>query len=146
MPKRSITTTRCSSFPSKESGSRAEQPSPSGAGSIPADMDKVRFEPRRVTVRQDLAVVEAQGYIRRGSLCCAAARWRSSSRASGHSVSERITNPVLSLGMKKVDVGGISRPSRAVRSISATLTGRISTAADARPLSTSPSVSSSPCW
>ena len=41
--------------------------------------------------------------------------------------------PVFSLGVKKVDFGGISRPSRAVRSISATLTGRISTAADALP-------------
>jgi hypothetical protein len=67
-------------------------------------------------------------------------------RAAGnHSVKERITKPVLSLGVKKVDLGGISRPSRAVRWISATLTGRISTAAAARPLSTSDSASSSPC-
>ena len=35
--------------------------------------------------------------------------------------------------MKKVDFGGIRAPSRAVRSISATLTGRISTAAVADP-------------
>ncbi len=34
-----------------------------------------------------------------------------------------------SFGVKNVDFGGISSPSRAVRSISATLTGRISTAA-----------------
>ena len=40
----------------------------------------------------------------------------------------RITKPVRSLGVKNVDFGGISRPSRAVRSISAMLTGRISTA------------------
>ena len=65
---------------------------------------------------------------------------------AAHSVSERMTKPVLSLGVKNVDFGGISRPSRAVRSISATLTGLINTAAEARPLSTSSSVSSSPCW
>ena len=45
-----------------------------------------------------------------------------------------MTRPVFSFGVKKVDLGGISRPSRAVRSISATLTGRISTAALARPI------------
>ena len=38
-----------------------------------------------------------------------------------------------SFGVKNVDFGGISRPSRAVRSISAMLTGRISTAAVAAP-------------
>ena len=43
--------------------------------------------------------------------------------------SERSTSPVRSLGVKNVDLGGISRPSRAVRSISATLTGRMRTAA-----------------
>ena len=47
--------------------------------------------------------------------------------------SGRMTNPVFSFGVKKVDLGGISRPSRAVRSISATLTGRISTAAAGPP-------------
>ena len=45
----------------------------------------------------------------------------------------RMTRPVRSLGVKNVDFGGISRPSRAVRSISAMLTGRISTAAVAAP-------------
>ena len=52
-----------------------------------------------------------------------------------------------SFGVKNVDFGGISRPSRAVRSISATLTGRISTAAviDASEPSRS-STSCTPCW
>jgi Protein of unknown function (DUF1269) len=63
-----------------------------------------------------------------------------------YSLSERITNPVLSFGVKNVDLGGINRPSRAVRSISATLTGRIRTAAEACPLSTPQIASSRPCW
>ena len=37
------------------------------------------------------------------------------------------------MGVKKVDLGGISRPSSAVRLISATVTGRIRTPAAARP-------------
>jgi hypothetical protein len=37
----------------------------------------------------------------------------------------RITNPVRSLGVKNVDFGGISSPSRAVRWISASEVGRI---------------------
>ena len=52
------------------------------------------------------------------------ARW--TSRAASDS---RSTKPVRSFGVKNVDFGGIRRPSRAVRSISAMLTGRISTAA-----------------
>ena len=92
----------------------------------PTDPGQVRYRIRRVTA---------------GSIWLSCQPTRQS-----HSVSERITNPVLSLGVKKVDLGGISRPSRAVRAISATLTGRISTAAAARPLSTSDRVSASPCW
>ena len=49
------------------------------------------------------------------------------------SYSSRMTKPVRSFGVKNVDFGGISTPSRAVRSISAMLTGRISTAAAASP-------------
>ena len=60
--------------------------------------------------------------------------------------SSRTTKPVRSFGVKNVDFGGISRPSRAVRSISAMLTGRISTAAVAVPASTAASTSSRPCW
>ena len=59
--------------------------------------------------------------------------------------SGRITKPVRSFGVKNVDFGGISTPSRAVRSISATLTGRMRTAAAARPGSTAASTSSRPC-
>ena len=58
----------------------------------------------------------------------------------------RSTSPVRSLGVKNVDFGGISRPSRAVRSISAMATGRISTAAVARPAARASSTSSRPCW
>ena len=50
------------------------------------------------------------------------------------------------LRVKNVDLGGINNPSRAVRWISATLTGRMSTAAAALPLVTSANVSSRPCW
>ena len=53
--------------------------------------------------------------------------------------------PVLSLGVKNVDLGGISNASRAVRWISLTLTGRMSTAAAAFPLATSANASSRPC-
>ena len=58
----------------------------------------------------------------------------------------RTTKPVRSFGVKNVDLGGISRPSRAVRVISATLTGRISTAATAVPFVTAATASSRPCW
>ena len=51
-----------------------------------------------------------------------------------------------SFGVKNVDLGGISSPSRAVRSISATLTGRISTPAAAAPDRTASSTRSTPCW
>ena len=47
--------------------------------------------------------------------------------------SERRTRPVRSFGVKNVDFGGMSAPSLAVRSISATLTGRTRTAAWASP-------------
>ena len=67
-------------------------------------------------------------------------------RAASQPSSGRSTAPVLSLGVKNVDFGGISRPSRAVRSISARLTGRTSTAASARPSATASSTGSSPCW
>lgn len=69
--------------------------------------------------------------------------WRRGRRR--HSSMGRSTKPVLSFGVKKVDLGGISSPSRAVRSISATWTGRISTPAVAAPDSTAARVSSSPC-
>ena len=57
-----------------------------------------------------------------------------------------ITKPVRSFGVKNVLFGGIRTPSRAVRSISATVTGRIRTAAAASPPSTALTTSSSPCW
>lgn len=61
-------------------------------------------------------------------------------------VRSRMTRPVRSFGMKNVDFGGMSRPSRAVRSISVMLTGLISTAACAAPVSSACITSSTPCW
>ncbi len=58
----------------------------------------------------------------------------------------RITRPVRSFGVKNVDFGGIRSPSRAVRSISATLTGRMSTAPTASPARTASTTRSTPCW
>ena len=58
----------------------------------------------------------------------------------------RITNPVNNFGVKNVDFGGITTPSRAVRSISTTLTGRMSTAAWAVPSATAAKTRSTPCW
>ena len=58
----------------------------------------------------------------------------------------RTTRPVRSFGVKNVDFGGISAPSRAVRSISATLTGRISTAAVLAPDVTASTTWTTPCW
>ena len=58
----------------------------------------------------------------------------------------RTTRPVRSFGVKKVDFGGISRPSRAVRSISATLTGRMRTAPVAASLVTASTTLVTPCW
>lgn len=76
-------------------------------------------------------------------------RWPTGFLATYHAgsgyPSGRRTNPVFSLGVKNVDLGGISRPSRAVRSISGIDTGRISTAAVAAPLATAATASSKPC-
>ena len=59
----------------------------------------------------------------------------------------RTTKPVRSFGVKNVDLGGISRPSRAVRVISATLTGRISTGSHCSPVRRRQRRSRSrPCW
>ena len=63
----------------------------------------------------------------------------------GDHASGRMTSPVSSFGVKNVDFGGITTPSRAVRSISATLTGRISTAACASPPATAATTRSTPC-
>ena len=68
------------------------------------------------------------------------------SRSAAGQTRLRTTRPVRSFGVKNVDFGGISAPSRAVRSISATLTGRISTAPAAAPDVTASTTWSTPCW
>jgi hypothetical protein len=65
---------------------------------------------------------------------------------SGNAAVGRTTRPVRSFGVKKVDFGGMSRPSRAVRSISASEVGRMRTPALACPERTAAVVSSNPCW
>src|SRR5215212_5418038 len=82
------------------------------------------------------AVIILESYVHR---LASFSTWAVSARG-------RTTKPVFSLGVKNVDLGGISKASRAVRLISLTLTGRMSTAATAFPLATSANVSSRPCW
>lgn len=57
-----------------------------------------------------------------------------------------MTAPVSNFGVKNVDFGGISNPSVAVRRISITETGRMSTAATARALVTMSKANETPCW
>jgi len=57
-----------------------------------------------------------------------------------------MTRPVRNLGVKNVDFGGIRSRSSAVRRISSMETGRMRTAAVARPLLTAYTTSLRPCW
>ncbi len=75
--------------------------------------------------------------------------WCRATRTPGAALAQasgRITRPVRSLGVKKVDFGGMSSPSCAVRRISSMLVGRINTPATTSPDVTRSTTWPTPCW